>query len=110
MFYLRRHDVFQESKPLMSMSLFNEIINPSSPVDIEERKSNVNMMSAMTHIGGDSFRTASVFICAVVASTTSISSDLCDAWAAVAVTLSIILFIIPLCKEIYSAATKQDEN
>lgn len=72
---------------------------------IHKQKANLNMVSALTHVGGDTLRTLSVFIAAVVATATTVSSGLCDAWAAVAVSVTIIVAIIPLVSEIYKAAT-----
>ena len=70
------------------------------------------MISAMVHLGGDSFRTASVFIAAITASTTNIPIDLCDAWAAIGVSFSILLIVFPLCVEICKAAMllHRDDN
>jgi Co/Zn/Cd efflux system component len=65
---------------------------------------NLNMISALTHVGGDTLRTVSVFIAAFIATVTRFSSTLCDAWASVVVCFSILICIIPLCIEIYKAA------
>ena len=66
-------------------------------------KKNLNMISAFTHVWCDTLRTISVFVAAIVASTTTVSSTLCDAWASIAVSITIFLFIIPLLSEIYQA-------
>lgn len=47
------------------------------------KKSNLNMLSAFTHVGGDTMRTFAVFLAAVIATTTDVSGAECDAWAAV---------------------------
>ena len=64
---------------------------------------NLNMISAFTHVGGDTLRTISVFIAALIATVTSTPGYLCDAWAAVLVTVTIVIMVIPLCIEIYHA-------
>jgi Co/Zn/Cd efflux system component len=64
---------------------------------------NLNMISAFTHVGGDTLRTISVFIAALIATVTNIPGYLCDAWAAVLVTVTIVIMVIPLCIEIYYA-------
>lgn len=66
---------------------------------------NLNMFSALTHVGGDTLRTTSVFIAALISTAFKQSSSLCDAWASVVVSISIVLCVIPLCGEIYKAAT-----
>ena len=49
-------------------------------------KKNLNMMSAFTHVGGDTIRTISVLTAATVSWLSGIDGDICDAWAAIAVT------------------------
>lgn len=95
---------------------------------------NVNMASALTHVGGDSLRTGAVFVAASVAryslsnppvapyaltltptfiafcssffSLTDFNPTLCDAWAAVVVTITILFLIGPLLKEIGKAHSR----
>lgn len=69
----------------------------------EEERLNLNMTSAFTHVGGDTLRTISVFIAAFVATVTGIRGSVCDAWAAVIVSVTIVAIVIPLIKEIYKA-------
>jgi Co/Zn/Cd efflux system component len=103
--------------PLRTFSLdrrsFDMEKRPILPVDSIIPK-NLNMISALTHVGGDTLRTVSVFIAAFIATVTTISSTLCDAWASVVVCFSIVICIIPLCIEIYKAAfnipVEQDVN
>lgn len=71
---------------------------------VQASRKNLNMMSALTHVSGDSLRTLSVFVAAVVATASSISPDLCDAWAAIVVTCTIVGIVIPLIYEIFKAA------
>eukprot|EP01036_Dinobryon_divergens_P025534 gene25534-34091_t len=72
--------------------------------DEKPQEKNLNMISAFTHVGGDTLRTCAVFIAAVVSDTTSVSGSVCDAWAAVIVSITIIICVIPLTKEIYHKA------
>ena len=67
---------------------------------------NLNMASALTHVGGDTLRTFSIFFAAVVATVTDIPGYLCDAWAAVIVTITIVGLIVPLSIEICKAYFK----
>jgi Co/Zn/Cd efflux system component len=69
---------------------------------VKEQK-NLNMISAFTHIGGDTLRTFSVFIAAAIATATNVPGYLCDAWAAVFVTVTIVITIMPLLREIVKA-------
>ena len=92
-----------------AMQKRNSIVNRSESlelkvsVDSTDRK-NVNMMSAFTHVGGDTLRTTSVFIAAIIATTGVASGELCDAWAANVVTVTIICMVIPLLQEIYKSS------
>jgi Co/Zn/Cd efflux system component len=70
------------------------------------RKSNINMISAVTHLGGDSLRTVAVFVAAMVAQLTGARSDLCDAWAAIIVSFTIVLLAVPLLVEIRKAFSR----
>eukprot|EP01038_Epipyxis_sp_PR26KG_P004310 gene4310-6107_t len=63
-------------------------------------KKNLNMMSAFTHILGDTFRTVAVLSAALVSSIFSIKGDICDSWAAILVSLSIFIVCLPLLLEI----------
>ena len=42
---------------------------------------NLNMISAFTHVGGDTLRTLSVFVAAAIATFSGTPGYLCDAWA-----------------------------
>lgn len=77
-------------------SAVESITNPPKQIS-----TNMNMLSAFAHITGDTLRTLAVFAAAIMASTTRIPASLCDAWAAVLVTITIIGLLIPLCMEIY---------
>lgn len=68
----------------------------------QSQSKNLNMISAVTHVGGDTLRTISVFTAALVSTFSGISADLCDAWASIVVTMTIIGLVVPLCVEICS--------
>jgi Co/Zn/Cd efflux system component len=67
-------------------------------------KKNLNMVSAFTHILGDTLRTLSMLVAAVVASVTGIDGDICDAWAALVVSLTIIVLCVSLVIDVTAAA------
>lgn len=69
-------------------------------------RKNLNMLSAFTHVGGDTVRTISVIVAATVSSLFHIDADICDAWAAVAVAVTIVLITLPLIFDIIAAAKK----
>lgn len=75
--------------------------HPSSSRPKRKCIPNLNMMSALTHVSSDSLRTTSVFVAAAISSSTGLSSTRCDAWASIIVTMTILLCILPLCREIY---------
>lgn len=59
-------------------------------------ETNVNMMSAFTHVSGDTLRTISTIVAAGVSSYFHIDPSICDAWAAIIVSASIVFSAIPL--------------
>lgn len=67
------------------------------------QKKNLNMLSAFTHVGGDTIRTISVISAASISSLFDIDADICDAWAAVAVAITIVLITLPLIFDIIEA-------
>ncbi len=78
-------------------------VRPPHSVSTIAGGKNLNMISAFTHVGGDTLRTISVFIAAAVATFTGYPGYLCDAWAAVVVSVTIVLMVIPLFIEIHGA-------
>ena len=108
LFYLKRKDVLL-SEPLIlasERSTTLEIDEDKKQKEDMKQKANLNMISALTHVGGDTMRTVSVFIAAVI-STAGQPSSLCDAWATIVVCFTICIAVIPLVKEIYKAATEK---
>ena len=79
-------------------------IETISRSDIEQPKkvsSNFNMLSAFSHIGGDTLRTISVLLAAVVTTCKpELSGSVCDAWATIVVSFTIVLCVMPLMIEI----------
>lgn len=123
MFYAKGKDVFYEgvgaiedgngsdtNNPNSKHAMFNEdsdadVVGTAPdivPAHSDDTK-NLNMISAFTHVGGDTMRTISVFVAAAVATAGSIPGYLCDAWAAVFVSITIVLMVIPLLMEIHGA-------
>lgn len=102
------HTTMKKSSVSFSQ-LSTEDTTPSSGEVVVTSRYNLNMASAFTHMGGDSLRTASVFIAAAVATATNIDGNICDAWAAILVTVTIICLIIPLIIEIVKAAHRIDD-
>ena len=47
-----------------------------------------------------------MLIAAIVSSVTGFNADICDAWAAIIVTVTIIAIVIPLIREIYYSYKK----
>lgn len=83
-----------------------ERIKSEETVTAPKKVININMLAAFSHLGADSMRTMSVFVAAIVTSASNIDSDLCDAWAAVVVSITIVFAIIPLLYEIIKSAIK----
>jgi Co/Zn/Cd efflux system component len=113
MIFVRRKEIFhQNSHVFLEVHHDNvelEVRNAHVKDDVEkgqEKVANVNMISACTHIGGDSMRTAAVFIAASVTSTTRVSSTDCDAWASIVILLTITIMVLPLVREIYMACRR----
>jgi Co/Zn/Cd efflux system component len=71
---------------------------------------NLNMLSAFTHLSGDTLRTISVFVAALVSTVAGINSDLCDAWAAIVVSATIVVIMIPLVRDICSEVSTACRN
>jgi len=69
---------------------------------VVEKKCNLNMLSALSHVGADTLRTFAIFIGAGVASS-GVNSAVADAWAAIVCSLTIMITILPLYGELYSS-------
>lgn len=76
----------------------------SSSSSSSSSRLNLNMCSALTHLGGDTLRTSSVFVAAIVASSSNADPNLCDAWAAIVVSLTTVALVLPLIYHICMAA------
>jgi Co/Zn/Cd efflux system component len=91
------HHSASERKNLVSSSSKSS----SSSVDPGEgsggdQGANVNMMSAFTHISGDTLRTVATIIAAGISYYFHYDPGLCDAWAAIIVSATIIFSALPL--------------
>jgi Co/Zn/Cd efflux system component len=111
MFYWRGKDAFVSHShdhghaPLRTFSLDRRSIDMGKR-HVIPMPPNLNMLSAITHVGGDTLRTTSVFIAAAVSTAANVPGNITDAWAAIVVSISIFICVIPLCKEIYKAASE----
>ena len=85
-----------------TLSFTNNSIT-STEISSKQEKKNLNMMSAFAHVSGDSLRTISVLVAAIVSTVTGASVDACDAWAAIVVSLMIVVFMLPLLIDIIKA-------
>ena len=68
--------------------------------NLPERHKNTNMVSAFTHASGDTLRTIAIFVAAFVATLSDVHFSTCDAYAAIVVSFTILVILVPLCKEI----------
>jgi Co/Zn/Cd efflux system component len=119
MFLTRRKEIFHQDSDIMTQKLtendnaLTQKLSENEHFETQkgeiaddvpaEKVANLNMISACTHIGGDSMRTAAVFLAALITSTTDASSTACDAWASIVILFTITIMIVPLVKEIYLA-------
>ena len=105
-------------KVTTASALHNEIADETRVVESGQmevsaptsRKVNLNMMSAFTHLSADSMRTAAVIIAAMISSFGNYPSQICDAYAALVITVMIVIMTIPLIREIYKAHSKLMEE
>lgn len=67
-------------------------------------RKNLNMLSAFTHVSGDTIRTISVIIAALISTIFKIDVDICDAWAAIGVCATIFVMSVPLIADIIGTA------
>lgn len=104
MFYWRRGDILTHRMPSITGIEDNGYTNiDTNTKQISLKNANLNMLSAFTHVAGDTLRTIAILIAAIVASTTNYKSSLCDAWAAVIVSFTIYISVIPLVYEIWKS-------
>ena len=105
--FFRKGDIKEVFYNIDAVSAQGQEKSLSSSKDISIGKTtNLNMISAFTHLSGDSLRTASVLVGAMVSTFAGIPSQICDAWAALAVTISIVFIIVPVAYEIVKACLK----
>eukprot|EP00605_Chrysophyceae_sp_TOSAG23-4_P001614 GSChrysophyteH1.ASY1.ANO1.1774.1 assembled CDS len=110
MFWAKGESVFQQdSRTLASQEILDDEIEVGGD-QINQivqagtgKEKNLNMISAFTHVGGDTLRTFSIFFAALIANLGGGAPYLCDAWAAAVVTLTIVIMVIPLSREIWGA-------
>lgn len=68
-----------------------------------QTRKNLNMISAFSHVGGDTLRTFSIFVAAAYSTVTGTPGYIVDAWAAAIVAITIVVMVVPLIYEIYKA-------
>jgi len=86
-----------------------EVLLPLSPESSSGEgasTTNLNMVSAFSHVGGDTLRTLSIFFAAAYATVTGTPGYLVDAWASAIVTVTIVIMIVPLLAEIGKAISR----
>lgn len=89
------------SSLLGCFTVFYHLLQPHNHDD--KAKANLNMLSALAHIFGDTIRTISEFLAASISSISGIDGDICDAWAAIVVAISILVVSGRLIIEIIGA-------
>lgn len=108
MFYFRKDDFLHHRFPSV-VSVSEESGDSGSPTPKPPvpllRNANINMFSALTHVSCDALRTTAIFIAAITSTTSGEKSSLCDAWAAIIVSITIVFAMIPLALEVYAAFT-----
>lgn len=77
-------------------------------LNVAKRKWNLNMWSAFAHVSGDTIRTISVLSAATISVTTGLDSSLCDAWAAIVCTFTIIVIAAVLLNELWKSSMEQN--
>lgn len=100
-------DVFLSYRIKKRISSYNSLSESIEEAETDgSGKANLNMISAFTHLTGDSMRTLSVIIAALISLIAKIPSNICDAWAAIVVTITICFMALPLLRELLKATTK----
>lgn len=103
-------DVFLSYRIQKRYNSYNSLVDEMQEGNDNDAKvvsaANLNMISAFTHLTGDSMRTFSVIIAALISTIAKIPSNICDAYAAIVVTITIAFMVIPLIREIWKAMVK----
>jgi Co/Zn/Cd efflux system component len=92
---------------------YDSLGTTSSPLlfnPVAKRRWNLNMWSAFAHISGDTVRTLSVLTAAIISTTTGFDSALCDAWAAIICSLTIIVIAAVLINELRKTSISIEES
>lgn len=110
MFYLKGREVFYSSYEILPQH--GELADrpaggrswTSKEANVETAtRKNLNMISAFSHVGGDTLRTLSIFVAAAYSTVTGTPGYIVDAWAAAIVAITIVVMVVPLVYEIYKA-------
>ena len=105
MFYWKGKEVLISSPISMERQSIDLGKNKIAAADGTRRSyiPNLNMISALTHVGSDTLRTTSVFVAAIISEVGHFNAGTCDAWAAVVITITICFAVVPLLTEIFHA-------
>lgn len=120
LFYLRRQDVFlqpskekaHEEDEAIEQSAYDmddveivfaeysesdkSLVQGGKEGQTQLKAKNLNMISAFTHVGGDTLRSFTVLVAAVISSSFSIDASITDAIAAIVVSFTIVVAVMPL--------------
>lgn len=82
-------------------TVFTEKHSAESSEESPAKKTNYNMVSAGLHVFCDTLRTCFMLTAAIVSQAAGIDGTLADAWASLAVSLIILVFVGILLSELY---------
>lgn len=100
-FYLRKDDVFRE----VAIPDIERIGDNKEGVEY-----NFNMLTAFSHLGGDTFRTVATLAAGIVSMTTTINGDVCDAVAGLVAALTVYGIIFKLLVEMRKNLSQEKET
>ncbi len=89
-----------------SLAVLGKMFFGNATSNITTSKANLNMISAFTHILGDTLRTIAMFVAALVSTLSGVDGDICDASAAIVVAVSILAICGPIIIDIKNAAVE----
>lgn len=93
-FYLRKDDVFRET------AIPDNDVEADANGNIDDVvEYNFNMLTAFSHLGGDTVRTLATLAAGIVSMTTTINGDVCDALAGLIAAVSVYAIIFKLLRE-----------
>lgn len=102
-FYVRKDDVFRET------AIPDLEINTINSENGENMEYNFNMLTAFSHLGGDTFRTLATLAAGIVSMTTTINGDVCDAVAGLIAAATVYGIIFTLLREMNNSWAEEKE-